>query len=338
MFNSVKEAGTVLDNLKSELFMDRISDRITPSAAIIPPCSISETLSFNEPPFSNVLRAWGSAFQPLFDLSRARLDRDPNDESGFIPAGILRSHCSTLRILFWSSYYGQKHLIAANPTNSYPSPTSVPSSPISSDTENEKRIHNLILPEYREIITVCRAIVNHPAFIKSFIFGGGIIPPLFLVICRCQDLTLRHEAIQILKDSKGRREGVWDAKTIARIGEEILRCEALDDHVREYHDGFANRDFEYVRSDNSLLNSANPCDCGCKEGRDAIMLQQPINWVNVQVVGMGMKIKLPLVRQQGIGSFEDRREDSGNMSGDEVEEMHLLDWVEQFLHPLGVKT
>ncbi|ESZ95239.1 hypothetical protein SBOR_4351 [Sclerotinia borealis F-4128] len=344
IFSSLKEARLSLDNLKARLSLDNILGRITPpSVTCISRNSISEDPSSNEPPFSRELRAWTSAFRPIFDLSQSRLDSDPNDHSEFIPAGILRVHSLALQIVFWSSYHAKKNINMISPAHSYPSPASVPSSspPPFSDNDSEKHIHNLLLPDYCEIITVCRAIVNHPAFIKSFIFGGGIIPQLFVVVCKCPDLNVRREAIQILKDAGGRREGVWDAKTMARVGEEILRCEALDDNSKNHQDwdrdSLSNGDFDFdpTRGENSMLSGVQACGCGCQNGGDEITLQRSVDWVEIQLACTGMKLKLPMVRQKKIRTYEDVDEYAGRMYGEEVEEMRLLDWVEQFLHPQG---
>ncbi|KAJ8069385.1 hypothetical protein OCU04_003039 [Sclerotinia nivalis] len=67
----------------------------------------------------------------------------------------------------------------------------------------------------------------------SFALDLGIIPPLFVVATKCRDRKLRREAISLLTSSH-RREGMWDSRLCASVGNWIMGVEEeeLDNYVR----------------------------------------------------------------------------------------------------------
>ncbi|RDW58640.1 hypothetical protein BP6252_13116 [Coleophoma cylindrospora] len=79
-----------------------------------------------------------------------------------------------------------------------------------------------ILPELSTILDRCRSTVLYPHFKTVFVFDMGIIPPLFLLATRCHDVRICEEALQLLKRIIPRREGVWDAATCLKIGQQHL--------------------------------------------------------------------------------------------------------------------
>ncbi|TGO44658.1 hypothetical protein BCON_0480g00010 [Botryotinia convoluta] len=299
IFTSLKEAKLSLDNIISRLFLDKVSGPIAPSLTSISQYAISEA---SEPPLAKELRSWTSAFQPIFDISQSRIDRDPKDHSEFIPAGILRCQCLALKIVFWSSYYSRLNIESYNPPTHFPSPRAIQSYPRFANKDNDKEVHKLLISVYSEIITIFRAIVNHPAFVKSFIFGCGILPQLFVVVCKYPEEIIRREAIQILKDAGGRREGIWDAKTVGLVGADILRCEAFDEHVRSLQnqdDVSSSSTGDHLSKGNIIENDASAWD-DCKYTRQGIRLQKPIKWVEVHFAYLGMKMKLPVLRRDEV--------------------------------------
>ncbi|TGO42761.1 hypothetical protein BHYA_0005g00260 [Botrytis hyacinthi] len=160
IFTSLKEAKLSLDSIISRLFLDKVSGPIGPSLTSISQYAISEA---SEPPFAKELRSWASAFQPIFDISQSRIERDPKDRSEFIPAGILRCQCLALKIVFWSSHHSRLNIGSYNSPYHPPSPRAIQSSPQFANKDNDKEVHKLLIPVYSEIITTFRAIVNHPA-------------------------------------------------------------------------------------------------------------------------------------------------------------------------------
>ncbi|KAB8296672.1 hypothetical protein EYC80_002096 [Monilinia laxa] len=67
----------------------------------------------------------------------------------------------------------------------------------------------------------------------SFALDLGIIPPLFVVATKCRDRRLRREAISLLTSSH-RREGMWDSRLCAGVGNWIMNVEedGLDEYVK----------------------------------------------------------------------------------------------------------
>lgn len=67
----------------------------------------------------------------------------------------------------------------------------------------------------------------------SFALDLGIIPPLYVVATKCRDRKLRREAISLLTSSH-RREGMWDSRLCAGVGNWIMDVEeeGLDRYVR----------------------------------------------------------------------------------------------------------
>ncbi|KAM3066651.1 hypothetical protein ACMFMG_002363 [Clarireedia jacksonii] len=58
----------------------------------------------------------------------------------------------------------------------------------------------------------------------SFALDSGIVPPLFVVATKCRDRKIRREAISLLTSSH-RREGMWDSKLCAGVGQWVMDIE-----------------------------------------------------------------------------------------------------------------
>lgn len=86
-----------------------------------------------------------------------------------------------------------------------------------------KAAKNLYEYESREIINLSRLVIADPSFRKSFVFDCGIVPGLFIVTVICGNLGLRKEALQVLKTTVPRREGVWDSTTLLKVAEQVLQ-------------------------------------------------------------------------------------------------------------------
>jgi len=91
-------------------------------------------------------------------------------------------------------------------------------------------MYDIFLPEFCEIVALCRSVAGHPLFTRGFVFdaSAGIIPCLFLVITKCRDRLVRRDAVNVLRMIAPRREGVWHSSMVARIGEELLGVEDED--------------------------------------------------------------------------------------------------------------
>lgn len=72
------------------------------------------------------------------------------------------------------------------------------------------------------IVALSRRLVEHPNFVRGFVFDIGIIPALVIILMLCPDRALKKETNSILRDMVPRREGVWDSRIAAEAGERIL--------------------------------------------------------------------------------------------------------------------
>lgn len=59
----------------------------------------------------------------------------------------------------------------------------------------------------------------------NFLFGMGMSPLLHFVVIKCRHLPTRLEALEMLRKMGMRRESLWDAATMYRIGEVLIKRE-----------------------------------------------------------------------------------------------------------------
>jgi hypothetical protein len=76
--------------------------------------------------------------------------------------------------------------------------------------------------DYKTLIDQCRSLVQHPRFLKSFVFEPGIIPLLWFIMVMCTEVSLKEEAVQILRDMKPRKECIWCSQVMADLGDALL--------------------------------------------------------------------------------------------------------------------
>jgi hypothetical protein len=81
--------------------------------------------------------------------------------------------------------------------------------------------------ETEQIVRLCKSVVSHPSFQKTFVFDCGVIHTLFIVIKSGTRRDIREEAVRVCWAAAGRREMVWeaDAEIVARFGEALLEAE-----------------------------------------------------------------------------------------------------------------
>ncbi|KUJ09353.1 uncharacterized protein LY89DRAFT_724374 [Mollisia scopiformis] len=194
-FKSMIDGKVAFDHVTNHIFQYLGSiqrSKAQASEESTPKSHISENSISEEPIAATELRQWMKAFEPV--LVSARTHGGVNDFVGFT---ILRIHAITVEICVRSA------LFETTTTQAY----------------------DVFLPEFREMVALSSAIVNHPRFLKSFVFNMGFVPSLFIIVTKCRDKTVRQEAIDVLKAAHPRREGVWDCLMVARIGEELIRSE-----------------------------------------------------------------------------------------------------------------
>jgi hypothetical protein len=195
-FCSLVESKSYFDYIAARIFgyLSTLQEHKKDAAQALktPPCDVNET-----PPevLTNVekeLLQWVSAFEPVLKYSRS-----PEGEKDFVGAATLRIHALTLEL----------SLRAANFEGFSP------------------QFYDVFLPEYCEIVALCRAVTNHSRFVRSYVFDVGIVPILFVVVVKCRDKMVRQEAIAVLKAASPRREGLWDSMMVAKIGEALIMAE-----------------------------------------------------------------------------------------------------------------
>jgi hypothetical protein len=89
-----------------------------------------------------------------------------------------------------------------------------------------KELHSYVCAT--TIIALSRRLVEHPHFVRSFVFDTGIIPALIIILMLCPDRALKREAVGVLRDMVPRWEGVWDSRVVAEAGERLLADANLD--------------------------------------------------------------------------------------------------------------
>ncbi|KAI6371645.1 hypothetical protein MCOR25_003926 [Pyricularia grisea] len=67
--------------------------------------------------------------------------------------------------------------------------------------------------------------VEGPEAGKNFMFGMGMSPLLHFVVIKCRHLPTRLKALEMLRKMGKRRESLWDAATMYRIGELLIKKE-----------------------------------------------------------------------------------------------------------------
>lgn len=85
----------------------------------------------------------------------------------------------------------------------------------------------------REIVEIGEIVIPDVRLPKNFGFETGVILPLFLVVVICRDITIRKDAIQLLRLAGPRRESVWDSAKCVEAGEQILKAEYGDGDINE---------------------------------------------------------------------------------------------------------
>jgi hypothetical protein len=64
-----------------------------------------------------------------------------------------------------------------------------------------------------------------PTILKpTFSLSLGLISPLYMIVSRCRDPTTRRRALHLLY-ACNRKEGIWDSRLAARVGQRIIEVE-----------------------------------------------------------------------------------------------------------------
>lgn len=130
---------------------------------------------------------WSAAFGPLWQ----QIQQDSMDLQENIAASILRMYSLNSKIL------------------------------LEGTTFTSELSYDIFLPSFQEIVTLARFIDTNLQ--PSYHFHLSTGPPLFVVLLRCRDPSVRREAISILRASN--IDGPWNRHMIAKVGEWIMKVE-----------------------------------------------------------------------------------------------------------------
>ena len=200
-FTSIEEARYCYESIRFRIFSEpKLEKKLNPSIslpegvtspAILLMRLVSE-LADNQ--LAPILRAklaqWLRAFAPLLQHSRT-----PHGKSTFIPATTLYIQATALEI----PLYG----FMAAPLDAL----STRSDPITSS---------------RKLLAHSRALIANPHYPKCFVFDIGIIPSLLIIVVLCLDISLKKEALSILREMQPRIECVFDSRVVANVGDAFV--------------------------------------------------------------------------------------------------------------------
>lgn len=92
-------------------------------------------------------------------------------------------------------------------------------------THSQSEIDLIVLPQYATVVSLCRRVIEHPGFVKSFVLEFGILSDLFITAVKCRDRVVRGNAVKLLRMARPRREAFWDSGVLANLAEGIIRAE-----------------------------------------------------------------------------------------------------------------
>jgi hypothetical protein len=87
---------------------------------------------------------------------------------------------------------------------------------------DDQMLYDAFTEDFARVLPYAELFVASGA--PAFSVDIAVIPVLYLVSLRCRDPGIRRRAIE-LNRRVARREGVWDSRVAARVGEEIVRIE-----------------------------------------------------------------------------------------------------------------
>jgi hypothetical protein len=196
-FATISEARIYLEDIKWRVLPDTKSAFPDPPEGSSPPSLdkmrsrlkhwYSSPMTASSTSLDSQFAQWHHAFEPLLEYSMT-----PAGESTFIAAATL--HIQALSNDMVISGFGWN--TAGRSMSSYMCATT--------------------------IVALSRKVVEHPCFVKGFVFDIGIIPALVIILMLCPSREVKIETVGILRDMMPRREGVWDSRIVAEAGERML--------------------------------------------------------------------------------------------------------------------
>ncbi|KUJ24184.1 uncharacterized protein LY89DRAFT_776347 [Mollisia scopiformis] len=194
----------------------------------IPLATTSSTLSSQpliteQASLSTELKTWTSAFAPLLTLSLCTGGQDAISALTLSISSIASQISLHSAFFINESAYDQflpefRQIVDLTTTLLHlqcsPTPTSSPPPPNSNSSPT---------PQSPPPPTTTTSPAKHDPLIH-FAFDIGIVPPLYLVVVKCRNRTLRRRALALMEDHP-RREGVWDSVATVALGRWVIGLE-----------------------------------------------------------------------------------------------------------------
>ena len=187
-FTTISEARNYLEHIQFPTIPALSRDMLLQTISSTSPMSIDESSRNMYRLMSSHMRQWNAAFEPLYADTLV----------GNVKEQIIAA--ATLRVRAISTELSSKRVCAA-----------------------ELSPPEIFNSESREIVDLSKLVASGPGFQKSLVWDCGIIPGLSIVIAACLDMSIRKEALHVLKQIVPRREGAWDSSTAVQFGERCLQ-------------------------------------------------------------------------------------------------------------------
>jgi hypothetical protein len=159
--------------------------------------TVSDSLRIEQQEFAEDIRRWSQAFQPLFDSTR---QSETIGSRSHLVATLLRIHAINTTIVIAGVLF------------------------------TEEVAYDVFLPEFQELFDLATIVVQahrkksgytHKS--AGFFLDLGIVAPLYLLVNRCRDHSLRVNGIELLRG--WHVEASWDPRLIAEIGDFMMDIE-----------------------------------------------------------------------------------------------------------------
>lgn len=134
------------------------------------------------------LRGWSEAFQPLFESCRAS-----SRFYDFFPAAFLKLQSMAIQLTL-ESVHGLE------------------------GTAKEQTIKLVS----REMLELGKEVIDRPGFIKGYTLDNGLLPHLSAIVFACPDGGIRREAVEMIRSTIPRKEGIWDSVKLVEACERVL--------------------------------------------------------------------------------------------------------------------
>lgn len=92
-----------------------------------------------------------------------------------------------------------------------------------SEPEDHPELRRDMVKDSETAIDLARLISAEPGFSRGFVWDSSIVTSLFAVMMLAPTISLRREALDLMKSVRPRRENTWDSTSLVMIGEAALR-------------------------------------------------------------------------------------------------------------------